>query len=166
MRNLLVLTVLTLSLTASGPSKAVVSLATGPASAAAAYGINLVMMGLISNLISTKAPVSNTTAKVTKVLAKISFFTGLLLLESEQNVIFTRINPEEASELGISDEDRLIYNSEIDGANAMSAHVQTALASLENPTAEDSKKAWDLLSNSVSPETFKTMQTLASQLNN
>lgn len=88
---------------------------------------------------------------------------GLILLDGEQGVAFKELSPTQAANLGVSDSDLAVYNSEIDQANMLMNDVKEELAQKKNASEKDSIAAWNALKDSVSPETFATMQKIVSQ---
>jgi hypothetical protein len=90
---------------------------------------------------------------------------GAVILDGEngQTLQFSELSSEQASTLNISEEARSVYNGELDQANSLISDVTSQLSQLENPTAEDSVAAWSKLKDSVSSETYSTMQKIVSQ---
>lgn len=88
---------------------------------------------------------------------------GVIVLDGEQGVAFKELSSAEASQLDIPASDLAVYNAEVDQANMLLADVKAELASKKKATAEDSVNAWENLKDTVSPETYATMQKIASQ---
>lgn len=88
---------------------------------------------------------------------------GLIVLDGEQGVQFQSLSLEQANQLGVSEAELAIYNSEVDQANMLIEEVKTELSQQKNPTEQDSVVAWNNLKDLVSPETFATMQKIVSQ---
>lgn len=91
---------------------------------------------------------------------------GLLLLDGEQGqqVAFGELSSEDASQMGVSESERLIFNSELDQANFLTTHVESRMVEIKSPSNEDSIAAWAEVKNEVSPETLSVMAKVLSQL--
>jgi hypothetical protein len=92
-------------------------------------------------------------------------FFGMFVLDGEngRQIQFSELESEQAEGLNISEDERLIFNSELDQANSLVSQVTKNVSSLEKPTAKDAANEWDKLADSVAPETLKTMKAIASQ---
>jgi hypothetical protein len=73
---------------------------------------------------------------------------GILLLDegTGPTLKFAPVSAEAARELGLSEGESADYNDSIDEINAIASQVAHELASLERPTVEDSRRAWERLS--------------------
>ena len=88
---------------------------------------------------------------------------GLIMLDGEQEIAFQELNLSQASRIGVSEAELVVYNSEVDHANMLLAEVKAELSQKTNPSEEDSASAWSNVKDLVSPETFATMQKIVSQ---
>lgn len=88
---------------------------------------------------------------------------GLVTLDGEQEMQFKALNESEAMKLGVSESDRLVFNSEVDQATMLLNDVEAEVSKLEAPTAADSAALWSMVKDLVSPATFSTMQKIVSQ---
>jgi len=88
---------------------------------------------------------------------------GLVLLdEGTDSFTFNELKESGAKKLKISEDEMEIYNSEIDEINLIFEEV-TANLNIDS-SIEESKQAWSEVKEFVSPESFKVMQVLASQI--
>ncbi|HUP56847.1 MAG TPA: hypothetical protein VM598_05295 [Bdellovibrionota bacterium] len=72
---------------------------------------------------------------------------GILLLDegSGPALKFAPVSAESSRELGLTQDEAADYNDSIDEINAIAGQVAHELASLERPTVEDSRRAWERL---------------------
>ncbi len=89
---------------------------------------------------------------------------GLIVLDGEEGYAFAELDQVHAAKLGVTNEERLSFNSEIDQVNMLAAHVDRELSQIKNPTAEDSEALWSTVTDAVAPETLKAMQRVSLQL--
>lgn len=89
---------------------------------------------------------------------------GLAVLDGEegQSAQFNKLSAKNALELGISEAERLSYNSQLDEANMIASEVESVLANTE-ASAENAKQAWLSLKDNLAPETFSAMQKISQQ---
>ncbi len=82
---------------------------------------------------------------------------GLLILDQQGNqaVQFTALMPEQARKLEISDESLDVYNQNLAELNAVAATISSELATIEQPTVQDSAKLWNEFKADLSPEAFE-----------
>lgn len=93
-----------------------------------------------------------------------ALFLGVLILENDQIILFNNLSYGEAIHLGVSEAERLSYNSEIDQVNALAAYVDAELSKISKPGIEDSRILWESVRGSVSPLTFQTLQKISAQV--
>ena len=89
---------------------------------------------------------------------------GLILLEGQQSFSYSEITQEDAQDLGITESERLSFNSQIDEVNAVNAQVTAEVSSIEDATAEDAKAVWETARSALSPEAFSALQKVTLQL--
>ena len=90
---------------------------------------------------------------------------GLIILdgENQQEIAFNQIDRASANNVGVNEQERLIYNTEVDIANLLLEEVDRELQSIEGATEEDARNLWNEYQQYVSPETFKTMQLIVTK---
>lgn len=89
---------------------------------------------------------------------------GLVVLDGEQGMSYAEISEKDGLKIGLTLEEIELYNLEIDQVNAIASYVDSKMADIKNPKVEDSKAVWEYVSHSVSPETFKAMQTITTKM--
>ncbi len=89
---------------------------------------------------------------------------GLLVLDGEQGMVFAELDQANAEKLGVSESERLSFNSELDQVNALAEYVDSELAAIRNPTPEDAKSLWNTVTDTIHPLTLSTMQKVSLQL--
>ena len=99
-----------------------------------------------------------------EVMGAVFSVLGLIILDGDegQKIEFAALSDEQGSMLGITNIERLTYNSEVDLANTILDQISSDVETSENPSEELSKELWGRYSQYVSPETFKVMQTIVS----
>jgi hypothetical protein len=88
---------------------------------------------------------------------------GVFAFDEQQDAAFAPVSARQAKKLGLTVEEMNSYNSEIDEANALGAHVDTELSHFRKPTLEDSVAIWSSVKSAVAPETFSAMQKISVQ---
>ncbi len=152
----ILLTVVTL--THSKPSQAVVSVATG---GAATVGLYMIGGGVLGT-----AYVGSTCSEIGCIVGIIPLAfaaIGLLVLEGEQEMEFQSINAQSAAKIGLTEEERLSFNEELDQANMLLEEVDAKMSQLKYASPQDSVNAWNSVKDLVSPATFSAMIKIASQ---
>ncbi|EQC46875.1 hypothetical protein [Bacteriovorax sp. Seq25_V] len=87
---------------------------------------------------------------------------GLVILdEGTGKIEFNTIDPSKAQELGLKKFEVLIFNSEIEEANAILSEVISMVN--ETTTTEEASQIWEEYESSLSPETFNVMKALVAQ---
>lgn len=92
-----------------------------------------------------------------------SGFWGFVILDGEQEGKFSELSPDAAKSIGVSEQERLIYNSEIDQVNAIAREIGLELESLNSDSPEVARDLWLDLGSELSQETMKTVISIASQ---
>lgn len=90
-------------------------------------------------------------------------YFGLLLLDGEQSAKFAELTPESAANLGITQDEMDIYNSEIEQVNAVAREVGAELVKQKSESVDLSRELWIDLGLQLSPETMKTVIAIAGQ---
>lgn len=142
---------LTLGSLYSPPSKALVAVATG----SAAILVAGLVVGSGGSLVIAAAD------RPFEEFLLASLF-GIVMLDGEhgRTLEFTAVNAEAAKKLGITKEERLSYNSELDQVNFLLSDVNEEIQS----TTKDinaSERAWASVKDLVSPGTFSAMTKIA-----
>lgn len=89
---------------------------------------------------------------------------GLVILDDEQTVAYTTLNPHDARKAGLSRIELEKFNSEVDQINALAAYVDSELERMEKPTKEDSAALWSEVKDTLSPEAFSGLVKVTSQI--
>lgn len=90
-------------------------------------------------------------------------YFGFLLLDGEQEAKFAELSERSAAELGVSESDRAIYNSEIEQVNAIAREIGSELVKQNSDSADLARDMWMELGNHLAPETMKTVIAIAQQ---
>ncbi len=90
-------------------------------------------------------------------------YFGLLILDGEQSAKFAELSAEAAQELGVSESDREIFNSEVEQVNAIAREIGSELVKADSDSVELSRDLWIDLGSELSPETMKTVIAIAQQ---
>ena len=116
---------------------------------------------LFGGVVGTAAGFLDSWNNGTSLLTYILVYGGLILLEDEGQIAFSKINEAQAKKLGITKAQMDIFNAELDEVNVIVLEVASEL----NPQSsiEDSKRAWANYTDMLSPETVKTMKAIISQ---
>lgn len=79
---------------------------------------------------ATKLAQRGTLGKIAAVILGIPVIVyGLLILEGEQQIMFSKITAQEAKDLGLTQSETISFNHEVDQVNALAAHVNDELVS-------------------------------------
>jgi hypothetical protein len=157
------------TLTHIKPAKAAVgAFVGGPVVVAGLYIMGGAVVGTIGGLVACEVTNDNgdmagACGVIPMILGTLAAGVGLLVLDGEQDYQFQELSPAHAKKIGVTPEELVVYNSEIDQANILMAEVKIELSKIEKPTAQDSVVAWSAVKDLVSSETFATMQKIASQ---
>lgn len=88
----------------------------------------------------------------------IGILAGIVMLDSETSTVtFSELAPDQAVELGVSNHDLNIYNSEVTEVNALFEEVTHELNA--NSTIEEARAIWDEYSEYLSPSTYKVIKS-------
>ncbi len=90
-------------------------------------------------------------------------YFGLIILDGEQKAEFSELSTETALDLNISENEREIYNSEVEQVNAIAREIGSELAKQGSESAELARDMWIELGTELSPETMKTVIAIAQQ---
>lgn len=88
---------------------------------------------------------------------------GFMLLDGGQEARFAELSAEGAEELGLSELDREIYNSEVEQVNAVAREIGAELLRQKSQDPELARDLWIDLGTTLSPETMKTVIAIAQQ---
>lgn len=138
----------------SPPSKAAVSMVTGSSA--------LLMVGLLGG---SGGGLIVAAARMPFEVWGIVTIIGVVILDGEngRTMEFTTITPEAAKKLGITKEERLSYNSELDQVNFLLSEVNDEIqASTKDSKA--SERAWASVKDLVAPETYSTLTKIAKSM--
>lgn len=104
------------------------------------------------------------TGELSGVGGALAFF-GLIVLDGEggRELKFTNLSKQQASKLGINEENRQNYNMELDQVNMILSEVTEKLSEIKKPTAKDSAKIWSEYKDMLSPETFAVLGKISTQ---
>jgi hypothetical protein len=91
-----------------------------------------------------------------------SYF-GFIILDGQKEAKFAELSSEAANELGVSEADRAIYNSEVEQVNAIAREIGSELVEANSNSAELARDMWMDLGTELSPETMKTVIAIAQQ---
>lgn len=97
------------------------------------------------------------------ILGAIAMGIGLVVLDGEQQIVFQEVDSSAAKKLGLTEEERQSFNTELDEANMLLSDVNAQVAELRNPTSRDSARIWNVMKDLVSPATFSAMVKIAGQ---
>jgi len=87
---------------------------------------------------------------------------GMIVLEDgTESIVYHEITPKMQNNLKLSNDEVKTFNGELDQVNFITTQVALDLSKMTNPTAEDSKKAWEEYSDMVSKTTFTVMGKIA-----
>jgi hypothetical protein len=157
-----------LGLTQSQPSQAVVALASG---GSAMVGLTVIAYGTTGVVASTvlgtvlRHSGDDAVRALTGVwyVSAAATLAGVVILDGGSQIVFQPINQESGTKVGLSEEERLSFNEEIDQANTLLAAVEEDLEKIEKPTDQDFVNAWNQVKDLVHPLTFSAMVKIASQ---
>jgi hypothetical protein len=90
-------------------------------------------------------------------------YLGFIILDGKQEAKFAEISADAASELGVSEAEREIYNSEIEQVNAIAREIGSELVNQNSDSVEAARDMWMDLGTELSPETMKTVIAIAQQ---
>jgi hypothetical protein len=90
---------------------------------------------------------------------------GVIVLDGEegQKVSFRELTPKTAHQVGVTESERLNYNSELDQVNFILSEVESDMAKMKKPTAQDSQKVWSQYKDMVSSKTFSAMTKISTK---
>lgn len=88
---------------------------------------------------------------------------GIVTLDGEggQKIQFAELSQKEAKLLGVTAEEKRIFNSELDMANQVFTQVTTDLDRMEKPQAKDAKALWEQYESMLSVETVSVMKKIS-----
>ncbi|MES2526571.1 MAG: hypothetical protein V4598_05765 [Bdellovibrionota bacterium] len=160
--------VLTVStLTVSKPSHSAVSLVTFNAPLALMSLGMLAGSGVVA-IISSKFEHDNSDILATGAVfgyigSAIVAAVGIVTLDGEggQKIAFAELSQKQAKILGVSSEEKRIFNSELDMANQVFAQVTSELDRMEKPKAQDAKALWEQYESMLSAETVSVMKKIS-----
>jgi hypothetical protein len=145
---------LTLGALYSPPSKAAVSMVTGSTA--------LLMVGLLGG---SGGGLIVAAAQLPFEIWGLVTIAGVVILDGEEGrtVEFTAISPEGAKKLGITKEERLSYNSELDQVNFLLSEVNDDIQS-STKDSKASERAWASVKDMVAPATYSTLTKIAKSM--
>lgn len=144
--SLLITTGLTQSTNAAIATVAVIS-------GAYAEGLKFALLGL--GWVYAGNAFNNTSKK----LSLIGVVTGAILLdESLSNISFQKISPVQAKESGLTLQEMISYNLELEEINLVFSEVVSELS--ENPSKENAKNVWAEYQNALSADAFSALVKL------
>lgn len=91
---------------------------------------------------------------------------GIVMLDGKEGrtMEFTSISKAAATKLGVTESERVSYNSELDQVNFLLSEVNEQIKSSPKKDVKTSKQAWESVEDLVSVETFSTMQKIAKSM--
>ena len=100
------------------------------------------------------------------IVAALMDFAGLVILDSNDHhgVAFSALSEKDANTLGVSDEQALAYNNELDELNAIRDEVTARLLESKKPTLEMSQAAWNELKTQVSPKAYTVVEKISQKM--
>lgn len=91
-----------------------------------------------------------------------SYF-GFIILDGQKEAKFAELSADAAQDLGVSESDREIFNSEVEQVNAIAREIGSELVKANSDSVELSRDLWIDLGSELSPETMKTVIAIAQQ---
>lgn len=88
---------------------------------------------------------------------------GLLVLDDEQALEFAPMEPAQGRKLGLSSDELLAYNNEIDQINALAAFVDAEVSKDEKPSREYAAELWTDVKSELSPAAFSGLLKVNNQ---
>lgn len=87
---------------------------------------------------------------------------GIVLLDDEQNALaFTAVDSTTGEELGMTEAERVAYNSELDEINAIRTQIGADLIVSGAPSIEKSNALWSNYSREISSEAFAGVKKIS-----
>ncbi len=88
---------------------------------------------------------------------------GIVALDGEggQKLAFAELSQKQAKVLGVSSEEKRIFNSELDMANQVLNQVTSELDKMEKPQPKDAKALWEQYESMLSVETISVMKKIS-----
>lgn len=88
---------------------------------------------------------------------------GLVILDDEQAMEFSPMEPAHGQKLGLSADELRAYNSEIDQINALAAFVDAEVSKDEKPSREYAAQLWTEVKGELSPAAFSGLLKVNNQ---
>jgi len=136
-----------------------------------AVGVPLMVTGGAITGVSTVIFLSNSdnpeSGWLNMYLAIGGFFVGLVILDESDAVTapkYTILNTEQAKKIGLSSEELIAYNNDIDEINAEAQVVTKALVEKEKPSLEDARELWARDRDMFSPVTMSAVEKVSQYL--
>ena len=165
--GILALALTTSALTFSTPSYSAVSLVTFNAPLAL-MSLGMLAGAGVAGIVGDKSYRSNNDVIASggaflQIGAAVIAVVGIITLDGEggQKLAFAEITPKQAKLLGVTNEEKQIFNSELDMANQVFSQVTSELDRMEKPKAQDAKALWEQYESMLSVETVSVMKKIS-----
>jgi hypothetical protein len=89
---------------------------------------------------------------------------GVVVLEDGNSISYVSLSPADAHKIGLSQSELQSYINDLEEINALTTHVSSELASISNPTIEESAAVWTSVKEAVSADTFSALVKVTAQL--
>jgi len=165
LKSLFIALTITLTMTASKPSQAAIGAIFSPALVTAGLVVSGGAVGVSSLSILVPCHADACLGNLGYlILGGLIGIFGLVILDDEQTVAYTTLNPVEARKAGLNSMELQSFNAEVDQINAPASYVDSEPERMNEPTKEDSAAIWTEVKDTLSPEAFSALVKVTSQI--